>query len=83
MKRNASKRGCWRFGRSRHQPTNQSFGVCKVNLGTLKVANISHGVNLESVKSPGKVRFLNGFAYVLLFTAFFSVDYFHEEKLED
>ena len=27
-----------RYGRSRHQPTNQSFRVCKVDLATLKVA---------------------------------------------
>ena len=36
MKRNASKRD-ERHGRS--TPTNQSFGVCKVNLATLKGRN--------------------------------------------
>ena len=36
----------------------------------------SHMVNFESVKSAGKLRFLNGFAFLFLFTAFFSVDTF-------
>ena len=29
-----------RHGRSRHRPTSQSFGVCEVNLATLKVATV-------------------------------------------
>ena len=31
-------KGNGRNGRSRHRPTNQKFGVCKVNVATLKVA---------------------------------------------
>ena len=58
MKRNASKR-YERVGRWRRRPTNQSFGVFKVNFATLKVATIRSGrrsvnVWVASEKKTGK-----------------------------